>query len=155
MGDLTLKSMEIRPILGIQPPEPRGFLIIQWMIFFWPLDGYKGFLFDDSEEPFVGTLDYIFVSKHPEVTGVERMPTLGEETGHLPNQYEPSDHLPVTAFLRPFGKAAIEPVGRPLAAPLRRPQSEGLSRRPLREETGSTVGRRFGSWNGKRLLRAE
>lgn len=115
---------------------------------------FTNYAWNKDEEPFIGTLDYIFVSKHPEVMGVERLPTLGEGTAHLPNQYEPSDHLPVTAVLRPFGKAAIEPVRRPLAA-LSRPSEGGLSRRPVREETGSTVGRRFGSWTRQRLLQAE
>jgi len=106
-----------------------------------------------DNEPYIGTLDYIFVSKHPEVTWVERLPSLGEDSGHLPNQYEPSDHLPITAKLRPFGKAAIEPARR--LQRISRPPSEGLGRRPPREETG-TVGRRFGTtWNRPRLTRTQ
>jgi endonuclease/exonuclease/phosphatase family metal-dependent hydrolase len=52
-----------------------------------------------NDEPFVGTLDYVFVSPEWAVKDVEKLPSLSEMTGPLPIATEPSDHLLVAATL--------------------------------------------------------
>jgi 2',5'-phosphodiesterase len=50
-----------------------------------------------NEEPFVDTLDYIFLSKQWEVRAVEPLPHRDEVKGPLPNEDEPSDHILIAA----------------------------------------------------------
>merc|ERR1719326_2476878 len=50
----------------------------------------------DDADPFIGTLDYIFVSKDVRVVDVGRLPGKSE-CGLLPTKAEPSDHLMVSA----------------------------------------------------------
>eukprot|EP00913_Durusdinium_trenchii_P025720 g24136.t1 len=66
-----------------------------------------------DEEPFVGTLDYIFVSKQTEVVSVERLPSSVTQGGHLPTEKEPSDHLLISATVLPFGTMdePLSPLG--------------------------------------------
>lgn len=50
-----------------------------------------------SEEPFIDTLDYVFLSEHWRVTDVEQTPHRNEVVGPLPTQLEPSDHILIAA----------------------------------------------------------
>jgi 2',5'-phosphodiesterase len=50
-----------------------------------------------DEEPFVNTLDYIFVSPEWTVNLVEALPLRSEIAGPLPTSSEPSDHLLIAA----------------------------------------------------------
>ena len=50
-----------------------------------------------NEEPFIGTLDYIFLSKEWEIIRVEPLPTVGSVNGPLPNRTQPSDHILIAA----------------------------------------------------------
>jgi 2',5'-phosphodiesterase len=52
-----------------------------------------------NEEPFVDTLDYIFLSKQWEVRAVEPLPHRDEVKGPLPNGHEPSDHVKLAVQL--------------------------------------------------------
>ena len=54
-----------------------------------------------SDPPFIGTLDYVFVSKVGwEVTGVDEIGKVEEAEGPLPNEKEPSDHVAIAAELK-------------------------------------------------------
>lgn len=55
----------------------------------------------DKEEPFVGTLDYVFLSPHWRVGGVRALPALAEVRHFpgFPTAAEPSDHVMVAADL--------------------------------------------------------
>jgi len=98
----------------------------------------------EDADPFIGTLDYIFVSKHPEVLQVDRLPTLHESRDHLPHEHEPSDHLMISARLLPHGKAAIQPVsnGR-MANSFQRPEAKAKPSNGNQPVQGR--GRSFGS----------
>lgn len=51
--------------------------------------------------PFIGTLDYIFLSEEWSVAGVSKLPTIEEGlVGPLPTEDEPSDHLLLSADLK-------------------------------------------------------
>lgn len=56
----------------------------------------------DDPDPFAGTLDYIFVSEETEVLSVGRLPSITSITSPLPNREEPSDHLMLSARIRPY-----------------------------------------------------
>jgi len=58
----------------------------------------------DDTDPFVGTIDYIFVSKEAEILSVGRLPAIRSCPSPLPTSEEPSDHLMLSARLRPHGK---------------------------------------------------
>ena len=46
-----------------------------------------------DDPPFIGTLDYIFLSNHWRVNRVRELPPLEGFKGPLPVETEPSDHL--------------------------------------------------------------
>ena len=50
-----------------------------------------------DDPPFIGTLDYIFLSSHWKVNRVKSLPTLQGFQGPLPTENEPSDHLLISA----------------------------------------------------------
>jgi len=58
----------------------------------------------DDTDPFIGTIDYIFVSQSAEVLSVGRLPAIRSCPSPLPTSEEPSDHLMLSARLRPHGK---------------------------------------------------
>eukprot|EP00933_Yihiella_yeosuensis_P049399 TRINITY_DN4626_c0_g1_i2.p1 TRINITY_DN4626_c0_g1~~TRINITY_DN4626_c0_g1_i2.p1 ORF type:complete len:582 (-),score=80.72 TRINITY_DN4626_c0_g1_i2:69-1814(-) len=58
----------------------------------------------DDIDPFIGTLDYIFVSSQAEIASVARLPSIQEIPHPLPTSEEPSDHLMVSAMIYPHGK---------------------------------------------------
>lgn len=74
----------------------------------------------DNVDPFIGTLDYIFLSRKEttstcssdgidagewwKVNGVMKLPTLAESGGPFPNAVEPSDHLLISADLELISK---------------------------------------------------
>lgn len=54
-----------------------------------------------KEDPeFIDTLDYVFMSDHWKVDSVDPLPQRTEVVGPLPNEFEPSDHLPLSVNLR-------------------------------------------------------
>ena len=54
----------------------------------------------DQEDPFIGTLDYIFLSQNEwTVHEVQRLPRTKDSGGPFPNETEPSDHLLIAADL--------------------------------------------------------
>lgn len=53
-----------------------------------------------DEEPFIDTLDYIFMSEHWDVDTVDDLPSRESMKGPLPIQNEPSDHLLLSAKVR-------------------------------------------------------
>lgn len=59
----------------------------------------------DDTDPFIGTLDYIFVSDAAEVLSVGKLPPIRVCPNPLPTRDEPSDHLLISAVLRPYGRA--------------------------------------------------
>ena len=54
----------------------------------------------NDKEPFVGTLDYIFLSDQWIVDNVSELPSMDSVKGPLPTLQEPSDHLLISAELR-------------------------------------------------------
>jgi 2',5'-phosphodiesterase len=73
----------------------------------------------DQENPFIGTLDYIFLSRKSKTTriidekvagewwkvnGVTKLPSVAESGGPFPNAVEPSDHLLISADLELVSK---------------------------------------------------
>lgn len=52
-----------------------------------------------EDDPFIDTLDYIFLSQHWSVSSVAALPTKEELQGPLPIEEEPSDHLLLSACL--------------------------------------------------------
>jgi 2',5'-phosphodiesterase len=73
----------------------------------------------DQENPFIGTLDYIFLSRKAKTTriidekvagewwkviGVTKLPSVAESGGPFPNAVEPSDHLLISADLELVSK---------------------------------------------------
>ena len=52
-----------------------------------------------ENDPFIDTLDYIFLSKEWKVTGVKQISHRSESGGPFPNQEEPSDHVLISADL--------------------------------------------------------
>ena len=54
---------------------------------------------DGSEEFFIGTLDYIFLSDSWKVTNVEALEHRNDVDGPFPNDKEPSDHVLIAADL--------------------------------------------------------
>ena len=73
----------------------------------------------DQEDPFIGTLDYIFLSRKAKTTrivdekvagawwkvnGVTKLPSVAESGGPFPNDVEPSDHLLISADLELVSK---------------------------------------------------
>eukprot|EP00591_Stephanopyxis_turris_P007457 CAMPEP_0195508794 /NCGR_PEP_ID=MMETSP0794_2-20130614/1913_1 /TAXON_ID=515487 /ORGANISM="Stephanopyxis turris, Strain CCMP 815" /LENGTH=376 /DNA_ID=CAMNT_0040635853 /DNA_START=128 /DNA_END=1258 /DNA_ORIENTATION=+ len=52
-----------------------------------------------DDDPFIGTLDYIFISKHWKVNGVEEICNRNDAKGPFPNTEEPSDHVLIAANL--------------------------------------------------------
>jgi mRNA deadenylase 3'-5' endonuclease subunit Ccr4 len=50
-----------------------------------------------SQEPFIDTLDYIFLSPHWKVQSVLPLPELSDVPGPMPTAEEPSDHLLISA----------------------------------------------------------
>ena len=65
----------------------------------------------EDPEPFIGTLDYIFLSQKEgtsshdgvgqswKVHSVEKLPSIEESGGPYPNKNEPSDHILIAADL--------------------------------------------------------
>ncbi|KAL7495288.1 hypothetical protein ACHAWT_006614 [Skeletonema menzelii] len=73
----------------------------------------------DQEDPFIGTLDYIFLSRKAKTTqiidekvagewwkvnGVTKLPSVAASGGPFPNAHEPSDHLLISADLELVSK---------------------------------------------------
>eukprot|EP00577_Skeletonema_sp_RCC1716_P014535 CAMPEP_0113390872 /NCGR_PEP_ID=MMETSP0013_2-20120614/10404_1 /TAXON_ID=2843 ORGANISM="Skeletonema costatum, Strain 1716" /NCGR_SAMPLE_ID=MMETSP0013_2 /ASSEMBLY_ACC=CAM_ASM_000158 /LENGTH=473 /DNA_ID=CAMNT_0000274069 /DNA_START=299 /DNA_END=1720 /DNA_ORIENTATION=- /assembly_acc=CAM_ASM_000158 len=73
----------------------------------------------DQEDPFIGTLDYIFLSRKAKTTrivdeqvagewwkvnGVTKLPSVDASGGPFPNSVEPSDHLLISADLELVSK---------------------------------------------------
>jgi 2',5'-phosphodiesterase len=52
------------------------------------------------EDPFIGTLDYVFVSSQFMVTGALPLPSQETLSGPLPDENEPSDHLMLAVDLQ-------------------------------------------------------
>lgn len=52
-----------------------------------------------DDEPFIDTLDYIFVSDGWQVNSVKKLPLRNEVNGPLPTENEPSDHILIAADL--------------------------------------------------------
>lgn len=52
-----------------------------------------------EEDPFIDTLDYIFLSKEWKVVGVKKIPHRKDADGPFPNEMEPSDHVLISADL--------------------------------------------------------
>lgn len=52
-----------------------------------------------DDEPFIGTLDYIFLSPGWEVSGVKSIPHRNDAGGPFPTEAEPSDHVLIAADL--------------------------------------------------------
>lgn len=50
-----------------------------------------------EDDPFIGTLDYIFLSKHWNVNNVRRTVERSKANGPFPNKDEPSDHILISA----------------------------------------------------------
>ena len=50
-----------------------------------------------DEPPFVDVLDYVFLSPHWRVRGVQELPSRDAIPGPLPTEQEPSDHLLLAA----------------------------------------------------------
>ena len=50
-----------------------------------------------DDPPFIGTLDYIFLSSHWKVNRVKSLPPLEGFQGPIPTENEPSDHLLISA----------------------------------------------------------
>lgn len=82
-------------------------------------------------DPFIGTIDYIFVSKSAEILSVGKLPAIRTCPSPLPTSEEPSDHLMLSARLRPHGKPPKE---------VQQARKGGLSRpahtRKLKDATG-------------------
>eukprot|EP00929_Paragymnodinium_shiwhaense_P122819 TRINITY_DN9597_c0_g1_i1.p1 TRINITY_DN9597_c0_g1~~TRINITY_DN9597_c0_g1_i1.p1 ORF type:complete len:561 (+),score=111.84 TRINITY_DN9597_c0_g1_i1:108-1790(+) len=100
----------------------------------------------DDTDPFVGTLDYIFVSTDVNVVDVGRLPDRRECPSPLPTQAQPSDHLMVSAVLRPkswLEKAPAASEGRGL----RRPTPMAVSQKTSSPKNGKTA---FGSLKSKK-----
>eukprot|EP00985_Skeletonema_marinoi_P015520 scaffold8038_cov78-Skeletonema_marinoi.AAC.1 len=63
-----------------------------------------------QEEPFIGTLDYIFLSREGKTTRiwkvneVTKLPCKAESGGPFPNAVEPSDHYLISADLELVSK---------------------------------------------------
>lgn len=53
-----------------------------------------------DDDPFIGTLDYIFLSKEWSVNGVREISKREEVDGPFPNVDEPSDHALIAADLK-------------------------------------------------------
>ena len=52
-----------------------------------------------EKDPFIDTLDYIFLSKEWKVVGVKKIPHRDDVDGPFPNENEPSDHVLISADL--------------------------------------------------------
>jgi len=89
----------------------------------------------DDTDPFIGTLDYIFVSQSTEVVSIGKLPALRSCRDPFPTSEEPSDHLMLSARLRPYGKQKREEVKKS------KESKSGLSRPPRR--LGGKSGRGF------------
>ena len=50
-----------------------------------------------DQEPFIETLDYVFVSEHWDVNGIEELGKKEDITGPFPDVNEPSDHVLIAA----------------------------------------------------------
>ena len=50
-----------------------------------------------NDEPFVDTLDYVFLSRHWRVADVQSTPHRDDVVGPFPTRLEPSDHLLIAA----------------------------------------------------------
>lgn len=79
----------------------------------------------DDTDPFVGTLDYIFLSKQVEVLSTGRLPRLQECPSPLPSRNEPSDHLMLSAKVRPYGRQKGAKKAVPASVGVSRPSSQG------------------------------
>lgn len=100
------------------PPPKHG---VEWKIQSVPMDSAYALISSDGSEPeftnyahikddpdpFIGTLDYIFLSKKEQtfsgdewkVHGVEKLPGKEDSGGPFPNEKEPSDHFLIAADL--------------------------------------------------------
>lgn len=56
-----------------------------------------------EDEPFIDTLDYIFISEGVQVLDVTPLPHRDQSAGPFPNQDEPSDHILIAANLNVIG----------------------------------------------------
>lgn len=52
-----------------------------------------------NEQPFIDTIDYIFISNHWNVESVQQLPHRDQVTSSQPTEHEPSDHLLLSANL--------------------------------------------------------
>lgn len=108
----------------------------------------------DQSDPFIGTLDYIWLSKDAEVLSVGPLPTTRNIMEPLPSKDEPSDHLLLNARLRPHGRSSTQDSVLSAAR-----ASSGLTRQgpaPVRLNTASSssVTRGLGFGSAKGLTRA-
>jgi len=88
------------------PPAKHG---VPWKIQMLPMDSayflanstepeFTNYAQVKDEEPFIGTLDYIFLSKHEwRIRTVKELPSIADSGGPFPNEEEPSDHLLIYA----------------------------------------------------------
>mmetsp|Transcript_90626 Transcript_90626/g.201332 ORF Transcript_90626/g.201332 Transcript_90626/m.201332 type:complete len:248 (+) Transcript_90626:2-745(+) len=95
----------------------------------------------DDQDPFIGTLDYIFVSKQAEVVSVGRLPAIRACPSPLPTRDEPSDHLMLSAVVRPYGRRPEGQQGRKQGHGLSRPaHTRQVSAAPLVGASGRARG---------------
>jgi endonuclease/exonuclease/phosphatase family metal-dependent hydrolase len=90
----------------------------------------------NDEDPFIGTLDYIFVSQQCTVTGVSKLPNIRSCPSPLPTASEPSDHLMLSARLLPHGRRTA-PKKQEKERKLSRPPSVPRPARPSGKDSGS------------------
>ena len=88
------------------PPAKHG---VPWKIQMLPMDSayflanstepeFTNYAEVKGDEPFIGTLDYIFLSKHKwRIRTVKELPSVAESGGPFPNEDEPSDHVLIYA----------------------------------------------------------
>ena len=88
------------------PPVKHG---VPWQIRMLPVDSayflanstepeFTNYAEVKDDEPFIGTLDYIFLSKDKwRIQAVKELPSIAESGGPFPNEDEPSDHLLIYA----------------------------------------------------------
>lgn len=112
-----LTSGELEKSDPTYPPPKHG---VEWKVESLPMDSayavcdsepeFSNFAhIRDQPDPFIGTLDYIFLSKQEQtcsdaggwwkVHGIQKLPCRADSGGPFPNKSEPSDHLLIAADL--------------------------------------------------------